>query len=157
MCFPPAELALLPVDTIVVGTDGSAAAVEQARTVLADRYPTNDPPQTLSEYKARDSQTISRYQRLANVVLFTSLPIAGCSLAVSIAGGLAERRRPFSLLRLTGVPLVVLRHVVALRIRHFSPSSSASPSQPVPGSPPPPCSSAPNSTKHCNHPRSPTT
>ena len=109
-----AELSNLPVDTIVVGTDGSAAAVEQARTVLADLYPSNDPPQTLSEHKARGSQTISRYQQLANVVLFTSLPIAGCSLAVSIAGGLAERRRPFSLLRLTGVPLVMLRRVVTL-------------------------------------------
>ena len=71
-------------------------------------------PQTLSEHKARGSETISRYQRLANVVLFTSLPIAGCSLAVSIAGGLAERRRPFSLLRLTGVPLDMLRRVVTL-------------------------------------------
>ncbi len=109
-----AELSNLPVDTIVVGTDGSAAAVEQARTVLEDRYPTNEPPQTLSEHTARNSQTISRYQRLANVVIFTSLPIAGCSLAVSIAGGLAERRRPFSLLRLTGVPLVMLRRVVTL-------------------------------------------
>ena len=109
-----AELSNLPVDTIVVGTDGSAAAVEQARTVLEDLYPTIDPPQTLSEHKARNSQTISRYQQLANVVLFTSLPIAGCSLAVSIAGGLAERRRPFSLLRLTGMPLVMLRRVVTL-------------------------------------------
>jgi FtsX-like permease family len=109
-----AELSKLPVDTIVVGTDGSAAAVEQARTVLTDLYPTGDPPQTLSEHQARNSQTINRYQQLANVVLFTSLPIAGCSLAVSIAGGLADRRRPFSLLRLTGVPLVMLRRVVTL-------------------------------------------
>jgi hypothetical protein len=109
-----AELSTLPVDTIVVGTDGSTAAVEQARTVLEDRYPTIDPPQTLSEHQARNSQTINRYQQLANVVLFTSLPIAGCSLAVNIAGGLAERRRPFSLLRLTGVPLATLRRVVNL-------------------------------------------
>jgi hypothetical protein len=109
-----AELSNLPVNTIVVGTDGSAAAVEQARTVLEDLYPTNYPPQTLSEHKARSSQTINRYQQLANVVIFTSLPIAGCSLAVSIAGGLAERRRPFSLLRLSGVSLATLRRVVTL-------------------------------------------
>jgi hypothetical protein len=108
------ELSNLPVNWIVVGTDGSTAAVEQARTVLEDLYPTNYPPETLSEYKADNSQTINRYQQLANVVLFTSLPIAGCSLAVSIAGGLAERRRPFSLLRLTGVPLAMLRRVITL-------------------------------------------
>jgi FtsX-like permease family len=112
-----AELSNLPVHMIVVGTDGSAAAVEQARTVLEDLYPpTNGWPDTLtlSEADAEVTKRISRYQQLANVVLFTSLPIAGCSLAVSIAGGLAERRRPFSLLRLTGVPLVMLRRVVAL-------------------------------------------
>jgi hypothetical protein len=108
------EVSGLPVATIVVGTDGSTAAVEHARTVLADAYPTRWPPQTLSELKAHNSEEIDRYRQLANVILFTSLPIAGCSLAVSIAGGLAERRRPFSLLRLTGVPLAMLRRVVAL-------------------------------------------
>jgi hypothetical protein len=43
-----------------------------------------------------------------------SLIIAACSLAVNIAAGLGERKRPFSLLRLTGVPLGVLRRIVAL-------------------------------------------
>jgi hypothetical protein len=43
-----------------------------------------------------------------------SLIIAGCSLAVAATAGLTDRRRPFSLLRLTGVPLGVLRRVVAL-------------------------------------------
>jgi len=90
------------------------AAVEEARTFLQDHYPTSYAAQTLSEFEAANSRTINRYQQLANVVLLISLPIAGCSLAVSIAGGLAERRRPFSLLRLTGVPLAVLRRVVTL-------------------------------------------
>ncbi len=31
-----------------------------------------------------------------------------------MAGGLADRKRPFSLLRLTGAPLAMLRHVIAL-------------------------------------------
>src|SRR5439155_20814995 len=42
------------------------------------------------------------------------LPIAGWSLAMSGAGGLSERKRPFSLLRLSGLSLRVLRRVVAL-------------------------------------------
>ena len=33
---------------------------------------------------------------------------------MSIAGGLAERKRPFSLLRLAGTPLGVLRRIVTL-------------------------------------------
>ena len=61
-----------------------------------------------------NTKLITEYQQLANVVILTSLPIAGCSLAASIAAGLSERRRPFSLLRLTGVPIAVLRRVVAL-------------------------------------------
>jgi hypothetical protein len=33
------------------------------------------------------------------------LPIAGCTLAASIAAGLADRKRPFSMMRLAGAPL----------------------------------------------------
>src|SRR5207342_744648 len=95
-------LAAMQLDMVVVSTDGTSAAVEQARTTLERVFPTSDgfAPETVSELKSRSSREINRYQQLANVVLLTSLPIAGCSLAVSIAGGLAERRRPFSLLRL---------------------------------------------------------
>ena len=42
------------------------------------------------------------------------MPIAGCTLAVSVVAGLNQRKRPFSLLRLTGAPLAVLRRVVML-------------------------------------------
>jgi hypothetical protein len=48
------------------------------------------------------------------VVILVSLPIAGCTLAAGIAAGLADRKRPFSLLRLTGARLATLRRVVAL-------------------------------------------
>jgi len=47
-------------------------------------------------------------------VILISLLIAGCTLAAGIAAGLADRKRPFSLLRLTGARLATLRHVVAL-------------------------------------------
>jgi hypothetical protein len=109
-----ARLRSLPVDTIAVGTDASAAAVEQARTVLELAYPATFPPLTFSESTEYRSRLLNQYRQLANVVILTSLPIAGCSLAVSVAGGLAERKRPFSLLRLTGTPLAVLRRVVLM-------------------------------------------
>ena len=110
------ELSTMLIDLIVVSTDGSTEAVEQTRTELERAFPDSlgFAPETISELNARSSREIDRYRQLANVVLLTSLPIAGCSLAVSIAGGLAERRRPFSLLRLTGVPLAMLRRVVSL-------------------------------------------
>ena len=99
---------------VVVGTDGTAAAVETARTTLDNAYPYGQPPTTIGEMAAQDSSRNTQYQQLADVVILTALPIAGCTLAASLAGGLADRRRPFSLLRLTGVPLGMLRRVVAL-------------------------------------------
>ena len=48
------------------------------------------------------------------MVILISLPIAGCTLPAGIAAGLADRKRPFSLLRLTGARLGTLRQVVAL-------------------------------------------
>jgi hypothetical protein len=51
---------------------------------------------------------------MTDVVIVASLVIAGCSLAVSVAAALTDRKRPFSLLRLAGAPLGVLRRVVAL-------------------------------------------
>ena len=59
-----------------------------------------------------DSKRTAAYRRLADVVILASLAIAGCTLAVSVVAGLNDRRRPFSLLRLTGVPLGTLRRIV---------------------------------------------
>jgi len=109
-----AEVDRLPVNMIVVDTDGSTATVERVRTILEDAAPTDWPPMTPAELAARDEDDITRYRQLANVVLLASLPIAGCSLAVNVAGSLATRRRPFRLLRLSGVPLALLRRVVAI-------------------------------------------
>ncbi len=110
----PAAIAALPVSTVAVATDGTRGAVERARTVLERQIPALFAPETIAELRARNADDINRLQRLADFVLIASLPIAGCSLAVNVAGGLAERRRPFSLLRLTGVPLSTLRRVIAL-------------------------------------------
>jgi hypothetical protein len=110
----PDELARLPLLSIVVSTDGRAATIERARTLLENAFPGDDLPATEAEFRAEMARDLIQWQQLANVVILTSLPIAGCSLAVSVAGGLSERRRPFSLLRLTGVRIGVLRRVVAL-------------------------------------------
>lgn len=108
------RLARLPVRQIAVATDGSTAAIERARTILADAYPDQDIPSTVREDHAERGAQLAGYEQLANVVILVSFPIAGCSLAVSVAGGLRDRKRPFSLLRLTGTQLGVLRRVVLL-------------------------------------------
>jgi predicted lysophospholipase L1 biosynthesis ABC-type transport system permease subunit len=102
----------MPVEHIVVVSNGSRAAVERARTQLELAYPQSDSPSTVAEWQADNGKRTAAYQQLANVVIIASLPIAGCTLAVSVVAGLNERKRPFSLLRLTGAPLRVLRRVV---------------------------------------------
>ena len=111
----PEGLRQLPVLSVVVDTDGSASAIERARTVLEAAFPQGRRfPSTIGEFEGDFQRTLVQFQQLANVVILASLPIAGCGLAVSVAGGLSDRKRPFSMLRLTGVQLGVLRRVVAL-------------------------------------------
>jgi hypothetical protein len=113
---PASRLDALGVDAFAVETDGSTAAIEQVRTLLesAPAYPVLSAPSTLVDWVAADEAHNNGYQQLANVVILISLVIAGCTLATGVAAGLADRKRPFSLLRLTGARLGTLRRVVAL-------------------------------------------
>jgi len=110
----PAEIATLAPSAVLVGTDGSPVAVEHSRTLLERTYPQAPTARTVGEMRAEGTSELAAYERLAEVIVAISLVIAGCSLAVNLAGGLSERRRPFSLLRLVGVPLSLLQRVVAL-------------------------------------------
>ncbi|MEU8179488.1 FtsX-like permease family protein [Micromonospora sp. NPDC049047] len=118
--WPAASLTLdglqrLPVSSVVVGTDGSAAAIERVRTVLEVAFPTFwVGPNVPGDFESDFADTLRGWEQLANVIIIASLALGGCSLAVSVIGGLTERRRPFSLLRLSGAPVRVLRRVVAL-------------------------------------------
>ncbi|MEU0155193.1 FtsX-like permease family protein [Micromonospora fulviviridis] len=109
----PAQVDRLPIRSVVVDTT-SRAAFEQARTMLINAFPTGRAPISTAEWESNSARLMVRFQQLANVVMLASLPIAGCSLAVSVAAGLSDRKRPFSMLRLTGVQLRTLRRVVAL-------------------------------------------
>lgn len=113
-----ARLQTSAVRSLYVDTDGSTAAIERVRTALEVTLPRSNtyigPPSTLSEISPDAHQQLTGYQRLAAVAILASLPIAACSLAVSVASGLTDRKRPFSLLRLAGTPLAVLRRVVAM-------------------------------------------
>ena len=113
----PGELAALPLESVAVATDGSTAAIERARTVLETGLPVPAPglgSQTVTESNAQHARQNAQFRQLADVVTLTSLPIAGCTLAVSVMAGLNDRRRPFALLRLTGARLATLRRAVVL-------------------------------------------
>lgn len=117
--WPSADMSLasaarLPVDAVVIATDGSSGSIERARTALERAFPYQGTPVAVEAFDPSTARLLTMIQDMTEVIIVASLIIAACSLAVNIAAGLGERKRPFSLLRLTGVPLGVLRRIVAL-------------------------------------------
>jgi cell division protein FtsX len=109
-----ADLARLPVEAVVVATNGSAGSVERARTALERVFPYQSTPVAVDRFDPSTARLLAMIQDMTDVVIVASLIIAACSLAVNVTAGLGERKRPFSLLRLTGVPTSLLHRVVAL-------------------------------------------
>jgi hypothetical protein len=109
-----AKLSKLPVDSVVVATNGSSASVERARTALEKVFTFQGEGIAVDALDPSTTRLLAMIQDMTDVVIVASLIIAACSLAVNIAAGLGERKRPFSLLRLTGVPKALLHRVVAL-------------------------------------------
>ena len=82
--------------------------------MLERAFPFQGTPVAVDAYDPLTVRLLAMIQDMTYVVIVASLIIAACSLAVNIAAGLGERKRPFSLLRLTGVPTALLHRVVAL-------------------------------------------
>jgi hypothetical protein len=108
------QLASIPVSAVVVATNGSPGAIERARTELERAFPLQGTPVTVEALGPSTARLLTMIQAMTDVIIVASLIIAACSLAVNVAAGLTERRRPFSLLRLTGVPRKLLHRVVTL-------------------------------------------
>jgi hypothetical protein len=53
-------------------------------------------------------------EKIVYAAVALTLIVAGCSLAVAAGGGLVDRKRPFTLLRVGGAPVGVLSLVVLL-------------------------------------------
>jgi hypothetical protein len=112
--LPTASIARLPVEAVVLATDGSPSSFERARTSLERSFPLRGTPVAVEGNQPNVTRIIAMVQDMTDVIVVASLIIAACSLAVNIAAGLGERKRPFTLLRLTGVPTAVLHRIVAL-------------------------------------------
>ena len=102
---------------------GNAATLERARTYLAVHAPPQvssgpgaaaTPPRTFGEAVAIRSKRTQVAQRLFDLAVMLTIVVAGLSLVVSIGGGLVDRKRPFTLLRVGGTPLGTLSRVVLL-------------------------------------------
>lgn len=107
------EVSSLPAEVLVIETDGSEATTDRVRTAV-QRTVSGAVPFLGSEHEAETDRQIVQLNRLANLALAVTLAIAGCSLAVAVAAGIIERKRPFALLRLSGMHLAELRRVAFL-------------------------------------------
>jgi hypothetical protein len=106
----------LDVAGLLVKVDDQAT-LERARTVLTTDAATagaGGAPQTFGEVGKVRTTLFEEIQRMVTVLAGLTLLIAGCSLAIAVSGSLVERKRPFTLLRLTGTSAGALYRVVLL-------------------------------------------
>ncbi len=110
------NLRRLPVEEVLVRTS-NPATLEKIRTLIGGYTAaagSSNAPETFGEVASTRAALYSEIETIVLAVVAMTLVIAGCSLAVSVGGGLMERKRPFTLLRVTGVQIRVLYRVVLL-------------------------------------------
>jgi len=116
------DLAKLPLQAVLVRVN-SPATLERVRTYLALNAPPQEgggqgqsptPPRTFGETLGIRLDRAATFEKIVYAAVALTLIVAGCSLAVAVGGGLVERKRPFTLLRVGGTQLSVLSTVVLL-------------------------------------------
>jgi len=111
-----ASLRSLHMGELLVVTN-KPATLEKIRT-LTSAYTavagSSSVPQTFGEVAHTRAALLSEIETITLAVVAVTLVVAGCGLAVAVGGGLMDRRRPFTLLRVTGVQVRVLHRVVLL-------------------------------------------
>ncbi len=116
------DLTKLPLQTVLVKVN-NATTLERVRTYLAVHAPPQTgggvgssptPPRTFGETLQIRTARAALAANLAYAMVALTLVVAGCSLAVAVGGGLVDRKRPFTLLRVSGTQAGVLSRVVLL-------------------------------------------
>ena len=98
---------------VLAATDGAQTTIERVRTALEVAMPTGGPA-TGAEVVAALTRIVDELGRVVMLGVVMTMAVAGASLALAVAGGLLDRRRPFALLRQSGVTLRQLRMVMLL-------------------------------------------
>jgi ABC-type antimicrobial peptide transport system permease subunit len=113
-------LTSLPLQTVLVKVN-TPTALERVRTYLAVNAPPQvevgeldspTPPRTFGESLQIRLDRATTFEKMLYAAVALTLIVAGCSLAVSVGGGLVDRKRPFTLLRVSGAQTGVLSRVV---------------------------------------------
>jgi hypothetical protein len=112
----------LPLQSILVRVN-SPATLERVRTYLSVHAPPQNfdgpgnsptPPRTFGETLSIRLDRAATLEKIVYAAVALTLIVAGCSLAVAVGGGLVDRRRPFTLLRVGGTQVGVLSEVVLI-------------------------------------------
>jgi hypothetical protein len=103
-----------PVHRVFVPTDGTSAAENRARTQAANLVPNALIHAPGDPVNVNDRLFFANAGRLLGLLWYFVLVVAACSLTVGMVAALVERRRPFALLRASGLQLGQLRRVVFL-------------------------------------------
>jgi hypothetical protein len=116
------NLSSLPLQTIMVRVN-SPATLERVRTYLtvntapqpaSGQGSAPTPPRTFGETLQIRLDRAATLEKIVYAAVALTLIVAGCSLAVAVGGGLVDRKRPFTLLRVSGTQVGVLSRVVML-------------------------------------------
>jgi hypothetical protein len=102
-----------PVSQIAILTDGTPSAIEAARTVVEVDLP-GSVVWTASQVATDAAKWFVELGRVVTLGVIGAMLLAGATLAIAVITGLVERRRPFALLRLAGMPLRRLKAVLLL-------------------------------------------
>jgi ABC-type lipoprotein release transport system permease subunit len=99
------------VHSIFVPTDGTTSAIERVRTqaILAAPYGLARTSQDWAA--ARQAGATAGGATIFQLAMLFVMIVAACSLTVSVVATMVERRRPFALLRASGMPLGQLRRL----------------------------------------------
>jgi hypothetical protein len=106
----------LYLQSVLIKVD-NPTTLERVRTFLTTHTPLSPSgaaSRTFGEAVQARVAVGTTVERLVFIAVALTLLVAGCSLAVAVGGGLVERKRPFSLLRLSGTPSSTLYKVVYL-------------------------------------------
>ena len=102
---------------VLAATDGTSATIERVRTALEVAMPTGGPA-TGAEVVAALTTIVDELGRVVMLGVVMTMAVAGASVALAVVGGLLDRRRPFALLRQSGVELRQLRWSSCWRPAH---------------------------------------
>lgn len=95
----------------IVAIPAPGEDMEALRSRIIQQSPTMI-VQTSTEEYASDNSSVREVRQLVYLGILAAFVISGATGAISVAGSLIARRVPFSLLRLTGCPLGVLRRAI---------------------------------------------